>query len=549
MKRALLALCLIGALGLSIWFAWSLGRRSQSSPQATVSPLTPLASHERATKPRLNPGSLQESPEDFIDDEWQRVNESSPLPYLAGALPDEATLQFGSEQEYREALDTLYEAGVPVIDTIDGLWAVRIRTSSPAWRNIGENAREIGHNFPVGLPKPPTKDSIYSSQVNEPYGQNLLSSLGVDPGTNTRWGEGITIAVLDSGVMGNHQSLQKATIRTTNGDLSRDSVGHGTGVASLIVNQDGIAPGLAPAATVISIPVLNELGLSDTFTVASGIVTAVDGGAQVINMSLGAYGDNPALRAAINYALERNVAIVAAVGNDGAGQVAYPAAYPEVIAVGADDFLKRPASFTNYGEAVDISAPGVGLVTAWSGDQYGAVSGTSFSTPLVSAAVAVALQHNPHLTPRQAAQVVIDAADDIAAPGDDPFSGAGTLNMQRVMDYGQRGIYDAAVTGHNINTATDGTAYVQVDIGVENRGTEYLNGLQLHVNYEGHEETYYLTALNPGESTLQTLLLDPAALSNPAATEITSTVTLSSEDLRPANDTQASVISITSSEE
>jgi thermitase len=124
---------------------------------------------------------------------------------------------------------------------------------------------------------------------------------------------------------------------------------------------------------------------------AEGIVEATDRGAQVINMSLGGYGDSPVLAQSIAYALQHGVVVVAAAGNDAADELAFPAAYQGVLSVAAVDANDKQAFFSNSGQGLDLAAPGVGVTTAWSTNQLASVSGTSQAAALTSGAVAAYL--------------------------------------------------------------------------------------------------------------------------------------------------------------
>jgi hypothetical protein len=163
---------------------------------------------------------------------------------------------------------------------------------------------------------------------------------------------------------------------------------HGTSVASLIAGQNPQAPGVAPGAQILDIRVANAEGFSVGSSLAQGIITATDRGAQVINISLGGYGDSTILGQAVAYAFQRGVVIVAAAGNDAYGQLAIPAAYEGVISVGSVDANNRQAYFSNSGAGLDLAAPGVGVVSAWGTDRIALVSGTSQSSALVAGAVA-----------------------------------------------------------------------------------------------------------------------------------------------------------------
>ncbi|MDP0494917.1 MAG: S8 family serine peptidase [Verrucomicrobiota bacterium JB024] len=531
MKKALSLALAAAFLAASAWIAWSLGRASRAEAVADAG-----ASDA--------PVSIAAVPREDAD---VAVN-ALPTPPLAvdslypepppGALRGEIALIFETQAEYDQALAWLREHGIDVLDTLPGLNAIRVSTRNPFWERLGASPDRVGYNFPVAPPAPPSADSPYASTYNPGFGNAVLAFLGVEE-PEPHWGEGVTVAVLDSGVMRDHVDLEDARVLALSHEARTDSVGHGTAVSSLIVGQEEPMLGLAPGTTILSLPVLDETGRSDTFRVAEAILLAVDQGARIINMSLGAYGDSKILRQAVKYAQDHGVVLVAAAGNDGASQVAYPAAYDGVLAVAAVDALGQPAAFSNYGPQIDIAAPGVGVPVAWTGDQFASVSGTSFSTPLVSAALAMVLQQNPRLSGTEAVRILLDNANEAAIPGKDAYVGDGILNIERILDRNRRGVFDAALAGYTLNPEATTTQVCQVDIAIENRGTEYLSQVQLTVTYDEEKATYPLGALEPGDVIVQPVMVPADLLGQPNGLTIESTVTINGEDSRPDNDSTA----------
>lgn len=194
---------------------------------------------------------------------------------------------------------------------------------------------------------------------------------------------------------------------------------HGTLVAGVIGantdNSKGVA-GLDWNTKIMPLRVMDNNGNGWTDDIAFGIEYAADNGAKVINMSLGyahEYGPDPTLEAAINYAHERGVVLVAASGNDALG-VNYPAASPNVIAVGATDQNDNRASFSSYGPELDVVAPGVSIPTtginwdgsAYTSNTYWSAGGTSLATPHVAALVGLIASEEPSYTNSQIEAVV-----------------------------------------------------------------------------------------------------------------------------------------------
>lgn len=268
-------------------------------------------------------------------------------------------------------------------------------------------------------------------------------------------GNGITVAVIDSGIDYNHPELQgkiwsNADEISNNGidddkngyvddvqgwnfvnrtnDPADDSIdGHGTHVSGIIAadrNQTGTT-GVAYNANIMPLKVLNRRGFSDSdATVAQAIYYAVNNGAKVINMSLGAdpgAGLDPALEKALQYARQANVTVVIAAGNDrqnlGALQPADPAFSATwrdlAITVGAVSSDRQMYIDSNPAGAIPLDfvvAPGVNVQSTIPGNSYNYYDGTSMATPYVSGIVALMLSANPNLTPAQIENILVATA-------------------------------------------------------------------------------------------------------------------------------------------
>ncbi len=180
--------------------------------------------------------------------------------------------------------------------------------------------------------------------------------------------------------------------------------GHGTMTAGLVHL-------VAPGAKIMPLKAFAANGSSDLFNIIRAIYYAADHGAQVISMSFEIAQSSPALQAAIQYALNKNIVVVAASGNDGQQILVYPAAYNNVVGVGSTSNTDAKSAFTNYGtNAVYIAAPGEGVVTTYPGANYAAGWGTSFSTPMVAGAAALILQARPAYHPGDVANAISRAA-------------------------------------------------------------------------------------------------------------------------------------------
>lgn len=265
----------------------------------------------------------------------------------------------------------------------------------------------------------------------------------------------IDIAVLDTGVDYRHKDLSgsvswcvvslrngKTFYRGTDLKNCADGNGHGTHVTGIIaarLNGFGVA-GVAPKVTIYAVKVLGPSGSGYVSDVAKGIVEATKGpdglentadDADVISMSLGGPSSS-ILEAAVKYAYNRGVVLVAASGNEGASTPSYPAYYSEVIAVGAVDSNYNVPAWSNRNP--DVVAPGVNILSTWPNNRYAYASGTSMACPHVSATVALiqALRLSGgygKLSPSEVRSVLSSTALDLGFQGYDAVYGYGVVNV------------------------------------------------------------------------------------------------------------------------
>ncbi|MFF2887751.1 S8 family peptidase [Paenibacillus sp. NPDC057967] len=279
-------------------------------------------------------------------------------------------------------------------------------------------------------------DALYSK-----YQWNL-PSIETEKGWNVSKGdEGVIIAVLDTGVQSSHPDLQGKLLSGTNivdkNKAPDDDVGHGTHVAGIIGasvnNGEGVA-GISWYNKIMPVKVLDSSGAGSTYSVAQGIIWAVDNGAKVINMSLGNYAQADFLHDAIKYAYERDVVLIAASGNDNTERPGYPAAYPEVFAVAATNNNKEKASFSNYGDYIDVAAPGDSIASTYPGSQYAALSGTSMASPHVAALAGLIRSANPSLSNQEVMEIMRTSARDLGTSGKDIYFGYGEIDIVKALN-------------------------------------------------------------------------------------------------------------------
>ena len=517
------------------YFAWKTIRPDEQrfAPEAN-DVQTPLAAPKVVQKKQEWAEIPVEEFLDFLD------LEDIPGPNFKGG---EVLLGFGSEAELNQFLENANKSGILISASNRKLGLVRVSLNGlkdlAKLASITPDDMEIQRDLPIYAPAPalPREGSEMLS-----FGTETLPWLGV-PEESGNWGRNQKIAILDTGVWTHHTAFDATKITQIDLLNPEQSVpgqydGHGTAVASIIAGTSETVKGIAPAAEILSIRVLDGEGKGTVYTLAEGIVEAVDRGANIISLSLGSSSDSFVLRKAVNYALENGAILVASAGNESEGQITFPAAYQEVIGVTSVDAGSRIADFSNQGAGVDLAAPGIGLRTAWIGDQEVTFSGTSASAPLVSGALAGILSLEPRLSPAEALQLLYDYSDDGYAAGKDPQLGFGILNLERVLTRNQRGIYDSAVGGYHFSPLTSSSSNKTFEITLQNRGTEWLSGGTLDLKVDSTSKRFYIGSMKPGEVLTQEWFLTPEQILNPEGTLIEAIVNPTGKtDTRPDNNT------------
>ncbi|MDZ7960340.1 MAG: S8 family serine peptidase [Aulosira sp. DedQUE10] len=317
-------------------------------------------------------------------------------------------------------------------------------------------------------------------------------------------GQGVVVAVVDTGVDYNHVDLRNNIWTNTkeiagngiddDGDGYIDDVhgwnfvensnevidknGHGTHVSGTIAGENnglGVT-GVAYDAKIMPVKVLNDSGSGSVSSIANGIYYAVNQGADVINLSLGSDFPNSTLASAIEYASKKGVVVVMAAGNNGLPIISYPGSYADQwgLAVGAVDQNNNIADFSNQpgiSQLAYVTAPGVNIYSSLPGDQYGYYSGTSMATPHVAGVVALMLSANPLLTDAQVRQIITQTAGNNASNPNVGFSAA-SLRSQFI----------AEIAG---NTTQLSTSSLNVSPLTEN------NTLDLSLNITSQPESNY----------------------------------------------------------
>lgn len=245
-------------------------------------------------------------------------------------------------------------------------------------------------------------NEVRGNNVKTPYGVNMINAKSFWDESSR--GEGITIAVIDSGCDINHESLKNNIVGVRNftsedgkdPNIVIDRVGHGTHVTGTIVanGNNNTILGVAPSANIYVLKAIDRTGSGKLSWVINAIYYAIEKKVDIISMSLGMPGNSDKLERAVKEAIKQNILVVCAAGNDGDGnandfEYSYPAAYVDVISVGAVDKKRNPASFSNSNPVIDVVAPGVDIVSTFPNNQFASLSGTSMATPHVSGSLAL----------------------------------------------------------------------------------------------------------------------------------------------------------------
>jgi thermitase len=290
---------------------------------------------------------------------------------------------------------------------------------------------------------------------NDPYWslQWGPQKIEADYAWNTTVGDpSVLVAVVDTGIDYTHPDLAANYVPLgydwVNMDPDPlDDFGHGTHCAGIIAavsnNNLGIA-GLAQVR-VMAEKVLDSGGGGYWDWIANGIINATDCGADIISMSLGGYGESELLHEAVRYAYDAGVLVIAAAGNDNTNMKLYPAGYDEVIAVAATDQNDNKASFSNWGDWIELAAPGVDIYSTmptyhvtlndWGYSMnYTYLSGTSMACPHVSGAAALVWSRYSNKTRDWVRLWLRYTADDLGDPGFDVYYGYGRVNARKAVE-------------------------------------------------------------------------------------------------------------------
>lgn len=295
------------------------------------------------------------------------------------------------------------------------------------------------------------------------YGPQIIDAPGA--WDSTLGSASIVVAVCDTGINHSHEDFQEGAIWINEGEIpdngidddangyiddvngwdtlnddktNTDGGGHGSHVAGTVGARLNNGIGMAGMANVTLMPIqVFSAGGGGTFeAIAEAVFYATDNGAKVINYSGGGGAGSGLLLEASEYAWDNDVTFVAAAGNGNSPAPHYPAYYPTVLAISGTDSNDQRYTSSNYGEWIDVAAPGVGVYSCWwNGAQaYNSITGTSMSTPHVAGLVALMYTKNPFISVQEVRDLLRDNAVDLGAEGFDIFFGYGRIDAAATMD-------------------------------------------------------------------------------------------------------------------
>jgi len=348
----------------------------------------------------------------------------------------------GSEEISANTIAVLNAMGGSVIKEIPMFKALLVRVTVGSEYEYIQKAR----NLP-GIKYAERNGIVHAAYIpNDPYWSELwnMRIIKADKAWDIHKGNTSTvIAIVDTGVDYNHEDLSAHYITGgydwVNDDNDPiDDHYHGThcaGIAAAVMDNYVGVVGVAQCS-IWAEKVLDSTGHGSWDDLAYAIWHATNGGADVISMSLGGYSYSSLVDSACTYAWDHGALLVAAAGNDDLDidlNPHYPASYNTVIAVSATTSTDEKASYSNYGNKIEVVAPGSGIFSTLPGNEYSYLSGTSMACPHVAGLAALLWSYKPSLTNAQLRDSLHSAVDDLGTPGKDIYFGYGRINAYKAL--------------------------------------------------------------------------------------------------------------------
>ena len=344
---------------------------------------------------------------------------------------------------------------------IDEVKAMRLMQKNPVWKFV-ELDMAVTSDATVS-------DPSYSSSW-------ALPKIVAPTAWDTTNGSGVTIAILDSGVDLDHPDLKANLVPgwnfVDNNSDATDVRGHGTyvaGAAAMVANNAAGSAGVAWGAKIMPLRISNSEGTAYFSHIAQAVNYAADRGARVVNLSFNGVSGSSTVKSAADYLRSKGGVVVASAGNT-SGLLTYAASDSFLVAA-ATDSSDNKTSWSSYGEYVDVAAPGLSIYTTADGGGYTKVSGTSLSSPITAATVALMMAANPKLSPADVDKIITATALDRGAAGWDQYYGYGRIDAAKAVamakTYAGTGTTSTTSTPPSTSTTTSGSGdTVQPTIGI-----------------------------------------------------------------------------------
>ncbi|MFJ7950171.1 S8 family peptidase [Lysinibacillus sp. NPDC096418] len=290
----------------------------------------------------------------------------------------------------------------------------------------------VYHSFNTGVD--PKKKDMYH-----------LDLLQIDKALELAGDHEVKVAVIDTGVDYKHPDLKSQILPPYNAVAPANTAYsgyHGTHVAGIIgaAKDNAIGGhGINPKAKILPIDVFNGKEGAYDFAIAQGILYAIEQGADVINMSLGGYGESPLVKEAVKKAIDQGITIVAAAGNESTDDYSFPASFEGVISVGSTNDRNKLSSYSNYGPSVNLVAPGEDVYSTVldvnKGSSFVKESGTSMASPVVAGVVSLLKSKYPNLKPYEIKAILEMTSKDLGEKGYDLTYGHGLVNPVKALQF------------------------------------------------------------------------------------------------------------------
>ncbi len=383
-------------------------------------------------------GTLQaQGPQDG-DNQSSRAGSGRPAPASA-SLPDHILVQHRLGANVGDDQQSLAARGARLLSHHAGS-RISVLSVDPSVRDQMIQDLEASGQFTFVEPDYMAVPLLVPNDPNYSQEWHLQTIQAPSAWDVTTGSTSVPIAMIDSGVDPTHPDLASKLIPgwsfLTGTADTHDVLGHGTetaGTAAAIGNNAAGVAGVAWQNPIMPLVVLNSADWASYSDIANAIMYAADHGVRIVNISIGGTSSSSTMQTAVNYAWNKGTVVFAAAGNYSSSTPIYPAGCTNVVAVGATDSNDTLASFSNYGTYVDLTAPGVNIVTTTAGGGYGGVSGTSFSSPIAAGVAALVLSRNPSLSAQQLVTLLEQNSDDLGTPGYDQIFGWGRVNASRAV--------------------------------------------------------------------------------------------------------------------